>query len=158
MTLLIFSGLLYLMGISAVLILKPELMFSKDGTWKEFGLGRNKHKYTWMPFWLFAIMWAIISYVIVLVVASTFGVAGVTNKTDLPVPTESLEPENVSIKPMAPVPLSTSIKKKPTSNEMKSGYYILDTNETMKKGVPKYIYLGPEAPNLIYSNSIPESD
>jgi hypothetical protein len=158
MTLLIYSGLLYLVGISVVLVLKPELMFGKDGSWKEFGLGRNKHKYTWMPFWLFAIMWAIISYVIVLVIASTFGVAGVTNKTDLPVPTESLEPENVSFKPMAPVPLSTSIKKKPASNEMKSGYYILDTNETMKKGVPKYIYLGPEAPNLIYSNSIPESD
>jgi hypothetical protein len=156
MTLLIFSGLLYLMGISAVLILKPELMFSKDGTWKEFGLGRNKHKYTWMPFWLFAIMWAIISYIIILVIASTFGVAGVKNNTDISVPTESLEPENISMKPIS---IATSMKKRPSSsNDMKSGYYILDTNETIKKGVPKYIYLGPEAPNLIYSNSMPESD
>jgi hypothetical protein len=160
MTLLIFSGLLYLMGISAVLILKPELMFSKDGNWKEFGLGRNKHKYTWLPFWLFAIMWAIISYIIVLVIASTFGVAGVNNKTEIAVPTESIEPENVSMKPMSPMPLSgNSLKKKPTSsNDMKPGYYILDTNETMKKGVPKYIYLGPEAPNLIYNNSLTDSD
>jgi len=146
MTLLVFSGLLYLIGISAILILKPNLMFSNDGNWKEFGLGRNKNKYTWMPFWLFAIMWAIISYIIVLVIASAFG--SVTNKTELVVPTESIEPENVSMKPI------TSNKKK--SNDMKPGYYILDTNETMKKGIPKYIYLGPEAPNLIYNNS--ESD
>ena len=48
MSLLIYSGLLYLAGISIILILKPELMFAKDGTWKEFGLGRNKQKYTWM--------------------------------------------------------------------------------------------------------------
>ena len=147
MTLLIFSGLLYLIGISAILILKPELMFSKDGNWKEFGLGRNKQKYTWMPFWLFAIIWSMISYIIVLVIASTFGVAGVNHKTELPVPMESIEPENVSIKPM-----TSSIKKKP-SNEMKQGYYILDADETIKKGVPKYIYLGPEAPNLIYNNT-----
>jgi hypothetical protein len=87
-----------------------------------------------MPFWLFAIMWAIISYIIVLVIASTFGVAGVSNKTEISVPTDSIEPENVSMKPMSPV-LSNSLKKKPTSsNDMKPGYYILDTNETMKKG------------------------
>ena len=147
MSLLIFAGLLYLIGISTMLILKPTLMFSNDGNWKEFGLGRNKHKYTWMPFWLFAIMWAIISYIIVLVIASTYCIAGVTNKTDLVVPTEVIEPENVSMKP-----ITSSLKKKPT-NDMKSGYYILDTNETMKKGVPKYIYLGPEAPNLIYNNT-----
>jgi hypothetical protein len=154
MTLLIFSGLLYLVGISVVLVLKPQLMFAKDGTWKEFGLGRNKSKYTWMPFWLFAIMWAIISYIIVLIVASTFGVAGVQNKTEIVVPTEVIEPENVSIKSLPP-----SIKKKPSSlDEMKPGYYILDANETVKRGVPKYIYLGPEAPNLIYNNSVSESD
>jgi len=144
MSLLVFSGLLYLIGISTVLILKPELMFSKDGNWKEFGLGRNKNKYTWMPFWLFSIMWAIMSYIIVLVIASMFGIVG--NKTELVVPTETIEPENVSMKP-----ITSSLKKK--TNDMKPGYYILDTNETMKKGIPKYIYLGPEAPNLIYNNS-----
>jgi hypothetical protein len=154
MSLLIYSGLLYLIGISAILILKPTLMFYKDGSWKEFGLGRNKEKYTWMPFWLFAIMWAIISYVIVLVIASNTGLAGVSNHTDITVPNESIEPENISMKSMTPVSLSNGSKKRPTtSNEMKPGYYILDTNETMKRGIPKYIYLGPEAPNLIYNNS-----
>ena len=70
MYLLISSGILYLIGISIVLMLKPELLFSADGKWKEFGIGRSKDKYTWLPFWLFAIMWAIMSYIIVLVIAS----------------------------------------------------------------------------------------
>ena len=150
MTLLIYSGLLYLLGISIILILKPELMFGKDGSWKEFGLGRNKQKYTWMPFWLFAISWAIISYLFVLVLASTTGLGGVSHNTEVSIKSNSLEPENVSIKSMAPV---FSDRKRPTSsNDMKPGYYILDTNETVKQGIPKYIFIGPEAPNLVYHN------
>jgi hypothetical protein len=58
------------------------------------------------------------------------------------------------MKSMSPVPQSHP-KKKPTSmGDMKKGYYILDTNETMKKGIPKYIYLGPEAPNLVYHHEL----
>jgi hypothetical protein len=150
MSLLIYSGLLYLAGISIILILKPELMFAKDGTWKEFGLGRNKQKYTWLPFWLFAISWSIISYVIVLVIASNTGLGGVSNNTDIPVQTDALEPQNVSKKAMKPS-LEEGVVNKP--NSTKPGYYILNTNETIKHGVPKYIYLGPEAPNLVYQNS-----
>jgi hypothetical protein len=159
MSLLIYAGLLYLLGISIVLVLKPELMFAKDGTWKEFGLGRNKHKYTWMPFWLFAIMWAIVSYIIILVIASSTGLGGVSNNIDVPIQNEIIEPENVSMKSMTPVLPPNAPRKRPTStDEMKPGYYILDTNETMKRGMPKYIYLGPEAPNLVYHNSLSESD
>ena len=45
-------------------------------------------------------------------------------------------------------------KKKPASmDEMRPGYYILNVDETMKRGIPKYIYLGPEAPNLVYHNT-----
>jgi hypothetical protein len=150
MSLLIYSGLLYLAGISIILILKPDLMFAKDGTWKEFGLGRNKQKYTWMPFWLFAISWSIISYVIVLVIASNTGLGGVSNNIDIPVQTNIIEPQNVSKKAMKPS-LEEGVVNKP--NSTKPGYYILNTNETIKHGVPKYIYLGPEAPNLVYQNS-----
>lgn len=155
MSLLIYSGLLYLLGISIILIMKPTLMFDKDGSWKEFGLGRNKHKHTWMPFWLFAISWAIISYIIVLIIASSTGLGGVSNNIDIPVQTNSIEPENISMKAMSPVLPDNAPRRKPTSsNDMKPGYYILDTNETVKRGIPKYIYLGPEAPNLIYNNSV----
>ena len=154
MSLLIYSGLLYLLGISIVLVLKPDLMFSKDGNWKEFGLGRNKQKYTWMPFWLFAIVWAITSYIIILVIASNTGLGGVSNNIDITVQNESIEPQNVSMKAMTPVLPENSVKKRPSSqDEMKPGYYILDANETVKRGIPKYIYLGPEAPNLVYHNS-----
>jgi hypothetical protein len=154
MSLLIYSGLVYLVGISIILILRPQLMFAKDGTWKEFGLGRNKHKYTWLPFWLFAIMWAIISYVVILTIASSTGLGGVHTKIEVPVPNEVIEPENVSMKPISPhKSLNTSKKSIVKSEDMKPGYYILDTNETMKSGIPKYIFLGPEAPNLIYNTS-----
>ena len=155
MTLLIFSGLLYLIGISAILVWKPDVMFAKDGSWKEFGLGRNKEHYTWLPFWMFAIMWAILSYILVLTVASATGLAGVNAKTEVEVVNEVIEPENVSLKGMkTPASVMEDIKKRPSApSDMKSGYYILDVNETMKKGIPKYIYLGPEAPNLIYHNT-----
>jgi hypothetical protein len=153
MSLLIYSGLLYLAGISIILILKPELMFAKDGTWKEFGLGRNKQKYTWMPFWLFAISWSIISYVIVLVIASNTGLGGVSNNTDIPVQTNAIEPQNVSTKAIK-ASLGEGVKN---PNSPKPGYYILNTNETIKHGVPKYIFLGPEAPNLVYQNTENES-
>ena len=145
MSLLVYSGLLYLLGISIILFYRPELMFNEDGKWKEFGLGRNRKQYTWLPFWLFAIMWAILSYIIVLVIASHM--MEPIAMTEINVSAEMIEPVNVSTKaPNVP-------KKKPVSmNDMKSGYYILDVNETVKKGIPKYTYLGPEAPNLIYHN------
>jgi len=159
MTLLIYAGLLYLFGISVILVLKPDIMFGKDGSWKEFGFGRNKHKYTWMPFWLFAIFWAIISYIIILIVASNTGLAGVSNKMDIPVQVESdnIALNNISPNKMNVLDSSTLNIKQPSKapkikNEMKPGYYILDTNETMRQGIPKYIFLGPEAPNLIYHN------
>jgi hypothetical protein len=159
---LIYSGLLYLAGVSTVLYLKPDLMFNKDGEWKEFGLGRNQERYTWMPFWLFTILWAMLSYLIVLSLTSSPSNSSRSSLSSLSslsldqsepsemeeivVMNDTIEPENVSTKA-----LSSSIKKRPNHvNEMKKGYYILDVNETAKKGIPKYIYLGPEAPNVLF--------
>jgi hypothetical protein len=138
-------------------MLKPELMFSADGKWKEFGIGRSKDKYTWLPFWLFAIMWAIISYIIVLVIAShtQLGSDVVENQVAVVPVNEVITPENITTKSLTPTPV-TSTKKKITSQNMKNGYYILNEAETMKKGVPKYIYLGPEAPNLVFHSSTME--
>ena len=153
MYLLISSGILYLIGISIVLMLKPELMFSADGKWKEFGIGRSKDKYTWLPFWLFAVMWAIISYMIVLVIASHTQLGTETGENQISViSNEVIAPENVTTKSLTPTPIVTS-NKRITSQNMKNGYYILNEAESMKKGVPKYIYLGPEAPNLVFHSS-----
>ena len=144
MSLLIYAGLLYLLGISIVLMIKPTLMFSEKGIWKEFGIGRPSATYTWLPFWLFSMIWAILSYLLVLLIASHTGLAGVYTPTDVSVTTETLDPEYVSQK------TSSSTKKKMAPSDMKNGYYMLDMNETAKRGVPKYIYVGPEAPHMIY--------
>jgi hypothetical protein len=90
----------------------------------------------------------------VLVIASNTGLGGVSNNTDIPVQTNAIESQNVSKKAMKPS-LEEGIVK--TQNSPKPGYYILNTNETIKHGVPKYIYLGPEAPNLVYQNTESES-
>jgi hypothetical protein len=148
---LLYSGLLYLAGVSIILYFKPELMFTPDGEWKEFGLGRNRERYTWLPFWLFTVLWAIMSYLIVLTLSipssDTLSVLPVnTHEVEAEGEGDVLEPENVSLKS-----LSSSLKKKPANaGEMKKGYYILDANETARRGIPKYIYLGPEAPNLVF--------
>ena len=159
MRLLIYSGLLYLIGISIILILRPKLMFADNGKWKEFGLGRNSNYYTWMPFWLFAIIWSILSYLLTLIIISVFSSIGDDDKT-VSVTLEDIQPENITKKSLQPLVDDSikSIKKKTgVTSDMKPGYYILNAQETMKTGIPKYIYLGPEAPNLIYNNSI-ESD
>ena len=163
MRLLLFAGLLYLIGISIILVWRPEIMFAKSGKWKEFGLGRNREQYTWIPFWLFAILWAIISYILVISIASFTATNSIANsitssaqsfEKDIEVEFEDIEPSNISkkttlqsITSAKPVKRSSS-----TSLNMKPGYYILDTQETIKTGIPKYIFLGPEAPNLVYNN------
>ena len=145
MSLLIYAGLLYLLGVSIVLMIKPTLMFSEKGIWKEFGIGRPSATYTWLPFWLFSMIWAILSYLLVLLIASHTGLAGVHTPTDVSVTTEI--PEYVSQKTSSS---SSSSRKKMAPSDMKNGYYMLDMNETAKRGVPKYIYVGPEAPHMIY--------
>jgi hypothetical protein len=142
MKLLLYSGLLYLTGIAILLVWRPALMFREDGTWKEFGIGRNPHFYTWLPFWLFAIVWAIVSYLVVLLFAGANVLPGVSAVENAGAP-ELTELTNAS----------ASVRKRVATavDEMKPGYYILNAEETAKKGVPKYIYLGPEPPRLVYN-------
>jgi len=44
-------------------------------------------------------------------------------------------------------------RQKAFDSEMKPGYYILNNDLSGKKGVPKYVYLGPEVPNLVYNRA-----
>ena len=130
MRLLIFSGILYLAGVAAVLSSRPSLMFTDSGVWKEFGIGRNPATYTWMPFWLFCILWAVLSYLLCVILAD----AGV-----LP----GLWVSHVEVE--APVPPKGSSGPK-TSRTAAPGYYMLNTEGSGISGVPKYIYIGPAAP------------
>ena len=143
MKILLYSGLLYLAGVAIILILQPSLMFTEEGVWKEFGIGRNPDRYTWLPFWLFAIVWALLSYIIMLIVAHGLGLPGIE--------TEQQEP-------MAAVPAQPNLsyhnfitKPKGKSNSLIPGYYILNREVTEATGTPKYIYLGPEPPGEITS-------
>ena len=141
MTLLIYAGLLYLLGISILLTFKPELMFSKNGDWKEFGLGRNREQYTWMPFWLFAIIWAIISYTIVLVI--------VGNRQENTPNTNLFNRRSTSLKEGVNYEVMDGEDMEPAAKPFRKGYYIMNVN-TKNGGTPQYIYLGPRAPNLHY--------
>ena len=146
MSLLIYAGLLYLLGISIVLMIKPEIMFSQDGNWKEFGLGRSKNRYTWMPFWLFSILWAILSYLLILIVASHTGIGGVKNNTDITIEHRVVEPQEISMK------YPNMLKKKPRNNiDIEEGYYVIDPQSTTASGAPKFVYLGREIPSMIYT-------
>ena len=54
---------IYSIGMGLVLHLKPALMFHASGAWKEFGYQRGG-RYTLFPFWLFAVVWGFVSYVL----------------------------------------------------------------------------------------------
>ena len=120
MKVLLFSSILYLIGVVAVLMFKPELMFTEDGTWKEFGLV-NDPKYTFFPFWLFCIVWALLSFALARIAVGT---------------TSSSKAALVEI-PAPP----------PTKNNLKKGYYVLNREASEIEGVPRYVYIGAEEPS-----------
>jgi hypothetical protein len=142
MKILLYSGLLYLAGVAIILILQPTLMFTEEGVWKEFGIGRNPDRYTWLPFWLFAIVWALLSYIIMLIIAHGLGLPGI--ETDI-------VPEEATVPAAAPNLSYHNFTTKPKgkSNSLIPGYYILNREVTEATGTPKYIYLGPEPPGEI---------
>jgi len=133
---LIVGGLLYLTGIAVILLIKPQYMFREDGRWKEFGIGRDSRNFTYIPFWLFAIVWAILSYIIVTLVENAL-----YGQYDEPV-----------YVPQRPVQNSRRRNGNNANNansgpiELTPGYYMLNEAATGRNGVPRYIYLGPDDP------------
>jgi len=148
MKLLLYAGFLYLIGIAIILLVQPGLMFREDGVWKEFGMGRNPERYTWMPFWLFSILWAVLSYMILLLMASANILPGIRALTDITVNETEYE-----INDMASVSVGKAKAKAKAGGGAKPGYYILNS-QASRNGAPNYIYLGPEAPNLVYSENL----
>ena len=153
---LVAAGLLYLSVIAIVLTIKPSFMFTEDGVWKEFGIGRNPATHTWMPFWLFAILWALVSYILVTILMSfrnkLEGVTTpkqvqtkVTNYINLPV-SESDQVVNLTAEDMVPMRKAHArARGRPT--ELPDGYYMLNSEATESAGgIPKYIFLGKGLP------------
>jgi hypothetical protein len=118
------AGILYMVGVGLVLSIKPEFMFTPDGAWKEFGIGKNPESYTTFPFWMFCIVWAFISFSIVMVFQPVSHA-----QMNIPLPELNAPPQM----PQGPV-------------ELPKGYYVLNKKATALAGVPKYVYLGQEEP------------
>jgi hypothetical protein len=144
---LLAAGLLYLIGISIVLTIKPSLMFTEDGMWKEFGIGRNPKTYTWMSFWLFAVLWALVCYILTTVLLSLLypELAPVeerpTTKRRTTVVNEVMDIGEDDFEPVLP-----KLRKRKTA--MADGYYILNREATEAAGgIPKYVYLGKGLPD-----------
>ena len=135
MRVFLIAGCIYLVGTALVLALKPEIMFTREGVWKEFGIGRNPATHTWIPLWLFTIVWAILSYILASILSymlfakqakATSSVSSVGSPIELP-------EEDVIVK--------KSIRK----GKLPRGYYILNTEDS-ETGIPSYIYLGKNLP------------
>lgn len=144
---LIAAGVLYLLGTAIVLVIRPSLMFTEDGSWKEFGIGRNKNTHTWMPFWFFAILWALTSYILVnLIFTVYFPEAKTESRTESKV--HKSIPHYPSYHSIEDIDLPKPVRRiRGKSMELPDGYYIRNTDGTeIAGGVPKYIYLGKGLP------------
>jgi hypothetical protein len=115
---------LYLTGIAVLLVVKPEFMFREDGSWKEFGIGRDTEYFTPFPFWLFTIVWALISYVLVMFIEDSFYI-----------PSDSIEIKRNSA-------TVRNMNQQRAVQELAPGYYMLNEASTGRNGVPRYVYLG----------------
>jgi hypothetical protein len=158
---------IYILGIALILYLRPALMFKPGGSWKEFGIGRGE-THTVLPFWLFAIFWAFMSYGVSLVILSQF--ANMANASLQPIPVQQMyQPGMPHISQHAPItqaPMSQTPIQQPqivTSNNQPAnylkpvssmiglqqntpGYYVLANNT--QNGNPQYIYYGSNPPNV----------
>ena len=124
----VFAGALYLVGVAVVLVIRPALMFDASGNWLEFGIGKTA-QHTPFPFWLFCLVWALVSYVIVLVAIRVW--------------TRPL----AAAAPLVPLaPLDEAVMDETV--ELPKGYYMLNKKATKLAGVPKYVYLGTEPPEV----------
>jgi hypothetical protein len=130
MYLFLTAGVLYLIGVGIILAIKPSLMFSPDGAWKEFSISKDTAHGTPFPFWLFCILWALLSYIIVLAIVSGFESQQMTSTR-----------KNTFI---APAPQGT-VADEPEGFVLPPGYYMLNKKGS-RGGTPKYVYIGEEPP------------
>lgn len=130
--LFLYAGLLYLVAVAVILLVKPAFMFRPDGSWKEFGIGRNPKHYTPLPLWLYSILAALLSYFIVLLVAGGSGSSRGSRRNNMVSLDDDYIP-NISAKDVG-------------SPDLVPGYYMLNKPASKAAGMPKYVYIGPEAP------------
>jgi len=141
----IISGALYLVGVAVALVVKPSFMFAPDGAWKEFGIGQDPKRYTSFPFWLFCLVWAVLSYVIVLTFIPLFVDMNEINDTTQEEPSNVYRAKNNLRKSKKNVEDSDLIFDDEVQG-LPKGYYVLNKKASRLAGAPKYVYLGEEEP------------
>ena len=153
MTAIWYAICIYMVGIAILLYLRPKTMFRDDGVWKEFGLQKDG---TVFPFWMFAIVWAVLAYAIATLLSMLFA-SIVLQSTGEGVGTVGSNGVGIGcVGSMASVgsvgntgtPYIQPISQAPSINmpsmETKvPGYYILDP---YSQGAPRYIYYGTAPP------------
>lgn len=135
MWVLIWSGLLYIAGVAILLVWRPSLMFNEEGEWKEFRIGGDRSKYTWMPVWLALLLWALFCFTIVsLIFRKKSGVSGTLNSNSRSVVVEDGE---------EPLEEVVQIRKRRGRRvALPPGYYVLDRDANNRTGTPHYVYIG----------------
>jgi hypothetical protein len=163
---LLFGGLLYLAGVVIILMIRPTLMFTEEGNWKEFGIGRNPRTHTWMPFWLFCILWALMSYALITVFIRAIGASEFNNSANenisLLEPSRnpnnngrgrqglaSSDPRRQGLRASMTVPPANNNKRRSAFGDFEPGYYVLNQASTRRRGLPQYKYYGPEMMEML---------
>jgi hypothetical protein len=147
------AGILYLLGVAVVLYVKPAMMFTPDGQWKEFGIGQDEARYSPFPFWLFCLAWGIVSYTLIVILTTIVGESNSVNVRN----SRSVSAEqNVSnafqsnvtkmfTKSNAPQELN-SVDFSEGTEGLPNGYYVLNKKATRLSGMPKYVFVGNSPP------------
>jgi len=149
---------IYILGVAIILYVRPGIMFRKDGgSWKEFGLS-NQSSYTVFPFWLFAVVWAFMSYTLAtlgaiflasLAMRSVPSAPSVSNNVRAPSrqDTNMLQTLYANLAPTKGIkPISEYVSPPVTSAPAQMpGYYVL---EQSINGPPKYVYFGQQPPSF----------
>jgi hypothetical protein len=137
---------IYLVGTTIVLYLRPSIMFHPGGTWKEFSLNPDPN-HTNMPFWLFSILWAFLSYLIasfiqrmMVTIPTPEGESADFEPIDLPEPVDVAETDIPNLTEAEPVSKNMGL------NKTRNGYYVLNTQKYSRNQVPMYVYYGDSPP------------
>lgn len=150
MTVLWYAIGIYIIGAAIVLYSRPRIMFREDGMWKEFGLATETDQ-TIFPFWMFALLWAIISYALASLLSIFF--ASVALRSAPNMSNSNISPNASFLQPissypnMQPVqPVQPMPTAMPAPTPKVPGYYILDPYANPVN--PRYIYYGIEPPGI----------
>jgi hypothetical protein len=100
-----------------------------------------------MPFWLFSILWAFLSYLIasfvqrmMVTVPTSDGESADFEPIDLPEPVELPETDIPNLTEAEPVSKNMGL------NKTRNGYYVLNTQKYSRNQVPMYVYYGDSPP------------